>query len=142
MTQKLPHESSPTFSEQMTDDPEVAAREFADFFGANRDVNAVLVAGPGTTWGLNDYMQRHGRRPGDLYVATRDTDPELLEMIRDGYLLQTIDQQLYVQGYQTIVSLYLYRQYGLRPSGYINTSSVVDASNVDVVSRLMDAGYR
>jgi ABC-type sugar transport system substrate-binding protein/DNA-binding CsgD family transcriptional regulator len=126
----------------VTDNPEVAAREFADFFGANPDVNAVLIAGPGTTWGLNDYMRRHSRHPGELYVATRDTHPELLEMIRNGYLLQTIDQQLYVQGYQTIVSLYLYRQYGLRPSGYINTSSVVDANNVDVVSRLMDAGYR
>ena len=63
-------------------------------------------------------------------------------MIRDGYLLQTIDQQPYVQGFQTIVSLYLYRQYGLRPSGFINTSSVIDRNNLDTVTQLVKLGYR
>jgi hypothetical protein len=63
-------------------------------------------------------------------------------MIREGYLLQTIDQQPYIQGFQTIMSLYLYRQYGVRPSGFINTSSVVDLSNVETVVELGNAGYR
>jgi len=70
------------------------------------------------------------------------TSSLIFQMIRDGYLLQTIDQQQYMQSFQTIMSLYQYRQYGLRPSGFINTSSVIDRSNVDIVTQLIEMGYR
>jgi hypothetical protein len=47
-----------------------------------------------------------------------------------------------MQGFQTIISLYLYHQYALRPGGFINTASVVDRSNVDLVAQLVELGYR
>ena len=40
------------------------------------------------------------------------------------------------------MSLYLYRPSGLRPSGFINTSSIIDRNNVDIVTQLIEMGYR
>ncbi len=118
------------------------AREIADYFGEHPEANAIFALGPSPASSLNLYIQQAGLQPRQLYATGFDTVPEILQMIRDGYLLQTIDQQPYMQGFQTIISLYLYHQYGLRPSGFINTSSVVDRSNVDSVAQLVELGYR
>jgi ABC-type sugar transport system substrate-binding protein/DNA-binding CsgD family transcriptional regulator len=121
---------------------ETAAGQLADYFAQNPDTNAIFMLGPGPAASLNRYFKQAGLSPRQLYATSHDTSPEIFQMIRDGYLLQTIDQQQYMQGYQTIMSLYLYRQYGIRPSGFINTSSIVDRTNVDYVDQLVELGYR
>jgi ABC-type sugar transport system substrate-binding protein/DNA-binding CsgD family transcriptional regulator len=124
------------------DPPEVQAKYIADYFKTHPETKAIFMLGPAPADALNLYLRQAHLKPGQLYATTHDTSPEILRMIHDGYLLQTIDQQPYMQGFQTIISLYLYRQYGLRPSGFINTSSVIDKSNVDLVAKLIEAGYR
>jgi simple sugar transport system substrate-binding protein len=121
---------------------ETAASQIGDYFAQNPNTNAIFMLGPGPAESLNLYIQQAKLKPGQLYATTHDTSPLIFQMIRDGYLLQTIDQQPYMQGFQTIMSLYLYRQYGLRPSGFINTSSVIDQSNLESVIKLGEAGYR
>ncbi len=121
---------------------DLAVSQIADYFKAHPETRAIFMLGPSPASALHQYIQQAGLKPRQLYATTHDTSPEIFQMIRDGYLLQTIDQQPYMQGFQTIMSLYLYHQYGLRPSGFINTSSVVDQSNVDLVTRLVEAGYR
>ena len=121
---------------------ETVASQLADYFAQHPNTNAVFMLGSGPASALDMYIHKEGLKPRQLYATTHDTSPEIFQMIRDGYLLQTIDQQPYMQGFQTIMSLYLYRQYGIRPSGFINTSSVIDKSNVDAVAQLVDAGYR
>ena len=121
---------------------ETAASQIADYFAQHPETNAIFMLGPGPAASLNIYFKQAGLPPRQLYATTHDTSPEIFQMIRDGYLLQTIDQQPYMQGFQTIISLYLYRQYGIRPSGFINTSSVIDRSNVEDVIQLGELGYR
>jgi simple sugar transport system substrate-binding protein len=120
----------------------MAALRIAEYFADHPETNAIFMLGPQPASALNIYVKQAGLKPRQLYATTHDTSLEIFQMIQDGYLLQTIDQQPYMQGFQTIMSLYLYRQYGLRPSGFINTSSVIDRSNVDVVAQLVEAGYR
>lgn len=124
------------------DPPEMEAAHLANYFADHPETNAIFMLGPQPASALNLYIQQVGLKPRQLYATTRDTSPEIFQMIQDGYLLQTVDQQQYMQGFQTIMSLYLYRQYGIRPSGFINTSSVVDRSNVESVIQLVAAGYR
>ncbi len=121
---------------------ETAASQIADYFAQHPETNAIFMLGPGPAESLNIYLQQAGLQPRQLYATTHDISPKIFQMIRDGYLLQAIDQQPYMQGFQTIMSLYLYRQYGIRPSGFINTSSVVDRSNMDYVSQLVELSYR
>jgi DNA-binding CsgD family transcriptional regulator/ABC-type sugar transport system substrate-binding protein len=124
------------------DPPEMEAAHLADYFADHLETNAIFMLGPQPAYSLSLYIQQVGLQPRQLYATTHDTSAEIFQMIRDGYLLQTIDQQPYMQGFLTIMSLYLYRQYGIRPSGFINTSSVVDLSNVDSVAELWEIGYR
>lgn len=50
---------------------------------------------------------------GAILHVTHDTSPAIFERIRDGMTLQAIDQQPYLQGYLTVVFLYLHRTLGL-----------------------------
>ena len=67
----------------------------------------------------------------------------MIEAIKKGELLFTVEQQQYLQGYLPIVFLYLYNKYGLVPHGTVLTGpSIVDKSNVDLVAKMVKAGYR
>jgi simple sugar transport system substrate-binding protein len=123
-------------------DPSVALDEFTSYFADHPETNAIFLQGPNHATGLNLYIQQAALQPRQLYATTHDINEEIFQMIQDGYLVQTIDQKPYMQGFQTILSLYLYRQYALRPGGFINTGSVVDRSNVELVARLVELGYR
>jgi simple sugar transport system substrate-binding protein len=134
--------SVPMYAADQSFVPQPAVAQIADYFASHPEANAIFMVGPQPVEVLKQYLQQAGVRPHQLYATTHDTSAEVFQMIQDGYLLQTIDQQPYMQGFQTIMSLYLYRQYGIRPSGFINTSSVVDQSNVENVTQLVEAGYR
>ncbi len=115
----------------------------SDYFTANPDANAAFMLGPNPSSSLNLYIQEAGVQPGEIFATTHDTSSEIYEMIQDGYLMQAIDQQPYLQGFETIMWLYLNSQFALAPGGDILTGpGVIDGSNVDQIIELTDAGYR
>ncbi len=124
------------------DDPLATRDIIADYFADHPDANAIFSVSSQTASGLNLYLQQAGLQPRQLYATTHDTSEEILQMIRDGYLLQAYDQSPYMQGFQTIMSLYLASQFAVRPSSNIYTGTVIDQGNVDQVSELVVAGYR
>jgi simple sugar transport system substrate-binding protein len=114
-----------------------------DYFTANPETNAIFVLGPNPAQALNLYFQEAGIMPGEIYATTHDTSPEIFQMIKDGYLLQAVDQQAYVQGFETIIWLYLNSQFLLAPDNDIYTGpGIIDAGNVDRIVELNAAGYR
>lgn len=127
----------------ISQDPQASAGVIKDYFTANPDANAIFMLGPLPSSALNLYIKDAGIEPGALYATTHDTGSEIFQMIKDGYLLQAIDQQPYLQGYETIQWLYLNSQYKLAPGGDIFTGpGVIDQSNVDAIIELTAAGYR
>jgi len=101
------------------------------------------MLGPLPSSALNLYVQEAGIEPGTLFATTHDTSAEIYQMIQDGYLLQAIDQQPYLQGFETIMWLFLSSQYDLAPGGDIFTGpGVIDLSNVENIITLTEAGYR
>jgi simple sugar transport system substrate-binding protein len=124
-------------------DPASNAGIVTDYFTANPDTNAIFVLGPTPAQALNMYFQEAGRAPREVYATTHDTSAEIYEMIKAGYLLQAIDQQPYLQGFETIMWLYLNSQFALAPGGDIFTGpGVIDGGNVDAIIELTAAGYR
>src|SRR5690606_15438713 len=77
-------------------------------------------------------------------LATFDLSPEVLQGIQDGTVLFAIDQQQYLQGYLPIVLLTLYQRNGNTIANDILMTGpgFVDASNVDQVIELTEAGTR
>ncbi|MBW4435823.1 MAG: substrate-binding domain-containing protein [Pleurocapsa minor GSE-CHR-MK-17-07R] len=127
----------------ITNNPEETAGILSDYFAANADTNAIFMLGPAPSSGLNLYLQESGREAGSLFATSHDTSAEIYQMIQDGYLLQTIDQQPYLQGFQTIMWLYLNSQFEMAPGGDIFTGpGVIDGSNVAAIIDLTAGGYR
>ena len=115
----------------------------ADYFSANDDANAAFMLGPNPSSSLNLYIQEAGVMAGELFATTHDTSSEIYEMIQGGYLVQAVDQQPYLQGFETIMWLYLNSQFELAPGGDILTGpGVINGSNVDAIVELTAAGYR
>ena len=83
-----------------------------------------------------------GIKPGEFLVAGFDLVPDQLEMIKKGYVNFTIDQQPYLQGFQTVMMLYLNKKFGLAPTDINTGVAIVDKSNVYEAERLSKAGYR
>lgn len=127
----------------INNDVPASAGTLCDFFAANPEVNAAFMLGPNPSSSLNLCLQESGRMPGDIYATTHDTSAEIYEMIKDGYLLQAIDQQPYLQGSETIHWLYLNLLAGLAPGGDILTGpGVIDADNIAAVEEATAEGRR
>ncbi len=127
----------------INNDVTASAGTFADYFSANPDTNAVFSLGPNPASSLNLYIQESGVMAGDIFATTHDTSAEIYEMIQNGYLIQAIDQQPYLQGFETIMWLYLNSQFQMAPGGDILTGpGVIDGSNVDAIIELTAQGYR
>jgi len=131
----------------ITNDVTASAGTIQDFFAANPDVNAITLLGPNpsSSWNLAaEEMGVPGRgEEGYIYATTHDTSAEIYDMIQNDRLLQAVDQQPYLQGFETIMWLFLNSQYELAPGGDILTGpGIVDKSNVDAVVDLTAAGYR
>ncbi len=127
----------------INNDVTASAGTFADYFSANPDTNAVFSLGPNPASSLNLFIQETGVMAGDIFATTHDTSAEIYEMIQNGYLIQAIDQQPYLQGFETIMWLYLNSQFKMAPGGDILTGpGVIDGSNVDAIIELTAQGYR
>ena len=127
----------------INNDVTASAGTFADYFSANPNTNAVFSLGPNPASSLNLYIQESGVMAGDIFATTHDTSAEIYEMIQNGYLIQAIDQQPYLQGFETIMWLYLNSQFKMAPGGDILTGpGVIDGSNVDAIIELTAQGYR
>lgn len=114
-----------------------------DYFAANPDTNAITLLGPLPLSAFYLAAQEMGLEPRQIYATTHDTGQEIFQLIQDGYVLQTVDQQPYLQGFETIMWLYLNSQYELAPGGDIFTGpGIIDLNNVDAVIDLTAAGYR
>ena len=115
----------------------------ADAFAANPDANAIVTLGPGPAESYYQYASENGVTPDQVIHATFDTSPAIFAAIKAGTSLLCVDQQPYIQGFETVIWLFLNSQYLLRPANDIFTGpNIVDASNVDRVIELNAAGYR
>ncbi|MGB1285361.1 MAG: substrate-binding domain-containing protein [Aggregatilineales bacterium] len=127
----------------INNDVTASAGILADHFAANPDANAAFMLGPNPASSFNLYLNDNGVEVGTIFATTHDTSSEIYEMIQDGYLIQAIDQQPYLQGFETIMWLYLNSQFQMSPGGDILTGpGVIDGSNVDAIVELTAAGYR
>ena len=120
-----------------------AAGLIGDAFAANPGFNAIVTLGPDPAASYYSYAEENGVTADQVVHATFDTSVAIFEHIQSGVTLLCIDQQPYVQGFETVVWLFLNSQYLLKPANDIYTGpNVVDASNVARVIELNAAGYR
>jgi simple sugar transport system substrate-binding protein len=74
----------------------------------------------------------------NIPIGGFDVTSDILSSIKSGAITATVDQQPYIQGFQSVMQLALYLKYAIAPSN-LNTSNgaLIDKSNVDKVVSLV-----
>src|SRR6266446_1854998 len=74
----------------------------------------------------------------NIPIGGFDVTSDILSAIKSGAITATVDQQPYIQGFQSVMQLALYLKYAIAPAN-INTSTgaLIDKNNVDKVVSLV-----
>ncbi len=122
-------------------EPANAAEIIASVLQTNPDIHTVLCTGQADTEGAGLAVEKYFARKG-YHVAGFDLSPDILRLIKAGYIDFTIDQQPYMQGFYPVVQLAHYCRFGIRPSNIDAGASLITKVNVDAVIALVAEGVR
>ncbi len=112
------------------------------YLAKNPDVVLLCFDGGGTTAAAADYMKSLGKKPGEILVIGFDLTPGSVKGLKEGYVQLVIDQQPYLQGFLTVLNLFLSKKYQFAGL-YIDTGgAVIGSEEVAYVEKLVEEGYR
>jgi simple sugar transport system substrate-binding protein len=116
---------------------EVVARALRE----HPDIRVILGTGQADTEAAGRAIRNYFPDQG-YWAAGFDLSPTTLQLIQDGVIRCTVDQQPYIQGFYPVVQLTLYLRYGILPSDIDAGAGIIDRSNVEQVMRLSQQNYR
>lgn len=104
---------------------------------SDQEVDGVLAVGPHVCEAAANAIDEVGAA-GSLHLSCFDLSPGVIDLIRDGTVAYTIDQQQYLQGYMPVTILHLYNTNAqmLPGSDIASGPGFVDQSNADQVAEL------
>ncbi len=114
-------------------------------------VGAYLNAHPDTTayfdtgfWhaGVAKVLKDRNVAPGKVLLGGFDLVPQVLEMMKAGYIQIEIDQQPYAQGFLPVMQAYLSKNIGLAPADIDTGEAVITPDQVDSIMALSKQGKR
>ncbi len=103
------------------------------FYLGHQDVKGMFAVDAGSTQGVAEVMKDFGLQAKGVHAGGYDLLPRTLQLIKDGALDFTIDQQAYLQGFYTAMEMFMYlASGGLTGPADINTGlKFVTKENVD-----------
>src|ERR1700744_5056609 len=103
------------------------------FYLGHQDVKGMFAVDAGSTQGVAEVMKDSNLQAKGVHAGGYDLLPRTLQLIKDGALDFTIDQQAYLQGYYTAMEMFMYlASGGLTGPADINTGlKFVTKENVD-----------
>jgi len=101
------------------------------FFGVD-DITGSAIA---------QIIDREGLK-GKVFGGGFDLVPDVMNAIKAGTMQFTIDQQPYLQGFETVMQLYLLKKYQLAPTDVNTGVAPITSANVEKVMKLAEQGYR
>ncbi len=112
--------------------PTAVVQAIKGALAADKDIDAIFTLGaPQAQNAIQAAAQTTGRK---FVVGSTDLSNANLDSVKKGELTFLIDQQPYLQGYQSIEFAAQYVKYGLHPIGPVHTGpNVITKDNVDKV---------
>ena len=103
------------------------------YYQGHKDVKGLFAVDAGSTQGVGQTMKKHGLAKTGVKGGGYDLLPITLDLIKTGHLDFTIDQQPYLQGFQPVIQLFLYKLSGglMAPSNTNTGLLFVTKDNVD-----------
>jgi simple sugar transport system substrate-binding protein len=104
----------------------------------NPEVQALVTLGPGAA---EQALAAIGEAGSQAKLATFDISPAVLKSVQNGEMLFAIDQQMYLQTYQSVASLVTWTQYRLAPVDAVPTGPLfVDRESAADIIELSGQG--
>jgi len=129
-------------SDQANSDPASGTSVAASYIAAHPDVKLIIADHGGLTATLGTYLQAANKKPGDIFGAGFDLSPATTAAIKEGWVGAVLDQQPWLQGYLPILQVCLTKKYGFAGLHIDTGAAIIDASNIDFVAPLAEAGIR
>jgi len=129
-------------SDAVNTDPPLGTPIISGYISAHPDVKLIITDHGGLTATLQTYLKSAGVKPGEIAGAGFDLNAAAVEAIRNGYVAVVHDQQPFLQGYLPILQICLTKKYGFAGLHIDTGSGLVDASNVEALAALAEAGIR
>lgn len=116
----------------VSNDPSQIKTRTAAALQADAEIDGLLAVGPHVCEAAYDAVEELG---ADVHLACFDLSPGVIELIKQGKVAFTIDQQQYLQGFMPVMVLHLYNNYaGMLPGADIRSGpGFVDALNAEKV---------
>lgn len=108
---------------------------------AHPEIKTVLCTGQADTEGAGLAIEKHFAGKG-YHVAGFDLTPEILRLVKAGYIEFTIDQQPYIQGFYPVIQLTHYCRFGIIPSDIDAGATVITKKTASEVMSLSKQGVR
>jgi simple sugar transport system substrate-binding protein len=118
-----------------------AEQRITSYVIAHPDVKLMFGLGGITTDRLTSGMKNAGKKAGDVLGGGFDAAPGTLTGLETGYMVASIDQQQYLQGYYSVYVLYLMKKYGFAPQ--IDTGGfLITKDNIALIKTLSPKNIR
>lgn len=129
-------------SQEVNADFSQAVPVLTAYIARNPDVRGMGTQHGGITSMFEKVLSEAGKRPGEVIAGGIDLTPATIDGLKSGYVVCTLDQQLYLQGFLPVMQIVLTAKYGFAGL-YINTGAgVVTPDTIDELVPLIDAGIR
>ncbi|NQS88439.1 sugar ABC transporter substrate-binding protein, partial [Patescibacteria group bacterium] len=129
----------------ITEDAIKGAEVVTAYLKAHPETNAIFCSNTLRTETIVPRLEEGGVRVGvDVKIAQMDSSPKILEYIKEGKVMFTMDQQQYLQGYLGVLFAYLNAKYGfMPPPAPVSTGpAVITEDDTPTLKELVKEGIR
>ena len=105
------------------------------------DIRIVLCTGQADTEAAGRAIEKYFAHKG-YWAAGFDLSPTTLRLVKEGFIVGTVDQQPYIQGFYPVIQLTHYLRYGIVPSDIDAGATIITAKTADQVLDLTRQKYR
>lgn len=92
--------TGPTVNEELS--------KIKSFYLGHQDVKGMFAVDAGSTQGVGEVVQQFSLRTKGVHAGGYDLLPRTVQLIHDGFLDFTIDQQAYLQGFYTAIEMFTF----------------------------------
>lgn len=122
--------------------PAAGVPVFTGIFSANPDIKLMVTDHGNLTGTVQTFLEAAGKKPGDVYAAGFDMSGNAVTAIQNGWLQLVIDQQQYLQGYESILQICLTKNYGFSGLQIDTGAGFVDKDNLAKIAPLVQKQIR
>lgn len=119
-------------------DPNKVERDIGAYLTSHPDIDAVYTLNALVGTAAANAVKTV-QREGKVAVGTLAASSNVLDQIKNGQVLFTLNEQPYLEGFYGVLMAYHYAKYGLSPIGVVATGpSVINKDNVDKIRAVFD----